>query len=239
MIEEILNNDKIKSIKYKVCDLILISILLSICLVKKIEFKTISLEEELKKYFCKIFIFEKEYNCLEEIYNNVNFFDDAKSIKKHINPLITEKKTKIENLLLLIVTIPFIKDGSKLKYKINEDKLHLIFPVIFGNKINNNIIIIQKRDISNKNIKSNLINLLNCEWELIPSRHILDIVRYVINHYYENSCLNTFDNSLNLNFKNYIRINQNNFTPDKKSDLISKKYNLISLKYYFRKYWNL
>lgn len=218
---------KIISIKYKVVDLLLINIILVNYLSKILEYNrhkiNNSLEDDLKNYFCNILIFEKNFNCFDEIFDNINFFDDVKSTRKNINLLITEKETKIENLFLLIAAIPFIEKDSKLIYKINERKFHSIFQFqfFFGNIINDNIIMIKKPDAKKLGIK--LINLLEYKWELIPSRNILNIIRYVINHYYEESCLITFEKLLNINFKNYIKVNHNILAQENECDLFSKK----------------
>jgi len=216
---------KIVSIKYKIVDLLLINIILINYLSKILEYNkhkiNNSLEDDLKNYFCKILIFEKNFNCFDEIFDNVDFFDDAKPTIKKINLLIHEKETKIENLFLLIAAIPFIEKNYRLIYKINERKFHSIFQNFFGNKINDKIIMIKKPDV--QKIGNKLINLLEYKWELIPSRNILNIIRFVINHYYEESCFNTFEKLLNINFKNYIKINQNILTEENECDLFSKK----------------
>ena len=182
---------------------------------------TNSLEEDFKKYLCNILILENNYNCYKRIFTNENIFDNVKSIKKNIDLFITERETMIENLFLLIAIIPFIEINSKLRYKINEIKILSLFYSNNSNKSHDNIIIIQKADFESKN--KELINLLNYDWEIIPSRNIINILRYVINHYYEETCLNDFEDALNINFKRYIKINQNYLSLENKTDLISKK----------------
>ena len=137
-----------------------------------------------------------------------------------MNLFIDEKKTKIEYLFLLIVIIPFIKTNSIMKCRINNKNFFSIFGNNFGSKIKDNIIIIQNVDFENRN---RLINLLNYEWEIIPSKKIINILRFIINHYYDDSCLNTFENALNFNFEKYIKNNENNLSFEKKKDLFSKK----------------
>ena len=63
-----------KNVKYKLCNLILI--ILIIYSESNIVYRNRnlninnSLESYLTKYFCKIFIFEKNYDCKREIFNN-------------------------------------------------------------------------------------------------------------------------------------------------------------------------
>ena len=180
-----------------------------------------SLENHIRKYFCKLFIFENNYNCSKEIFINDNFFYDAKSVSKNKELLIKAKNTKIINLFLLIALIPFYELESKLIYKINKKDSFSIYINKYGKKINNNLIKLKKEDFGEK--QNELINLLNYEWEIIPSIKIINFLRYIINNFYHEDCLAIFDTSLNLNFKLYIENNRNIISLIRKSELISKK----------------
>ena len=130
---------------------------------------------------------------------------------------------------MLIIIIPFIEINSKLRYKINEQKFTSIFGNLFEYSINKNVIIMQLNSYEYLENKAKLINLLNCDWEIIPSKNIINILRYVINNFYVDSSINMFEKLLNMNLKQYIRINQHKINEANKNDLISKKYYLISL----------
>ena len=182
-----------------------------------------SLENEIKKYFCKLFIFGNNYNCYKEIFINDNFFYDVKSVSKNKDLLIKAKNIKIINLFLLfiknklIALIPFFDSESKLFYKINKKDSISLYINKHGEKINYNLIKLKKEDFGEK--QNELINLLNYEWEIIPSIKIINFMRYIINNFYHEDCLTIFDTSLNLNYKLYIEKNRNNISLKMKSEL--------------------
>lgn len=169
-----------------------------------------------------IFIFENNYDCKREIFNNDNFFYDVKSVSKNKDLLIKAKNSKLINLFLLIALIPFFESDSKLIYKINEKAFVSMFKNNYGERINNNLIKLKKEDFQKE--QNELINLLDYEWEIIPSRNIINFLRYIINNYYCEDCLTNFDTSLNRNYKNYLeKKNINNISLKSKAELISKK----------------
>ena len=215
-----------KNVKYKLCNLILI--ILIIYSESNIVYRNRnlninnSLESYLTKYFCKIFIFEKNYDCKREIFNNDNFFYDVKSVTKNKHLLITLKNKKIINLFLLLARIPFFGADSKLIYKINEKTFLSMLKNNSGEIINNNLINLKKEYFQKE--KNELINLLDYEWEIIPSRNIINFLRYIINNFYSEDCLTSFDTSLNKNYNKYLEKNINNISLKSKVELISKKY---------------
>lgn len=220
---QIFETKSIKSGKFKFC--VLLIIISIIFYEQNIIYLNLninnSLENDIKKYFCELFIFENNYNCYKEIFINDNFFYDVKSVSKNKHLLIKEKNTKIINFFLLIALIPFYKSESKLFYKINKKDSISIYINKYGEKINNNLIKLKTDDFGEK--QNELINLLNYEWEIIPSIKIINFLRYIINNFYYEDCLTIFDTSLNLNYKLYIEKNRNNIPLKMKSELISKK----------------
>lgn len=213
-----------KNVKYKLSGLILIILMIyseSNNVYRNLIINN-SLESYLKKYFCTIFIFENNYDCKREIFNNNNFFYDVKSVSKNKDLLIKAKNTKLINLFLLIALIPFFESDSQLIYKINEKAFVSIFKNNYGERINNNLIKLKKEDFQKE--QNELINLLDYEWEIIPSRNIINFLRYIINNFYCEDCLTSFDKSLNRNYKNYLeKKNMNNISLKSKAELISKK----------------
>ena len=222
-IMQIFETKSIKNVKFKFYALLIINFIIfyaptPIFLNQQINN---SLENEIKKYFCKLFIFENNYNCYKEIFINDNFFYDVKSVSKNKDLLIKAKNTKIINLFLLIALIPFYESESKLFYKINKKDSISLYINKFGERINYNLIKLKKEDFGEK--QNELIKLLNYEWEIIPSIKIINFMRYIINNFYHEDCLTIFDTSLNLNYKVYIEKNRNNISLKMKSELISKK----------------
>ena len=61
-------------------------------------------------------------------------------------------------------------------------------------------------------------------WELIPKQFMLDNFRYIINNYYNESNLNVFEESLNMNYKSYIQNRINKITFEEIKNLLSKFY---------------
>ena len=101
------------------------------------------MEKEIKNFFCNALIFKDNFNCLEEIFTNINFFDEYGAIEQNIDLLMVEKKAKIENLFMLIIIFPLIERNYKLRYKINENKFICIFDNIISYRRNKKDIIIQ------------------------------------------------------------------------------------------------
>ena len=66
------------------------------------------------KSICKLFYFSINYNCPTTIFSSTSFYDEILEINRDINLLINVKKSKLENILLLLGIIPFLKYNSTL-----------------------------------------------------------------------------------------------------------------------------
>ena len=162
-----------------------------------------SLKYYFSYYIFKFFIFKDNFKCINQIFKNKNFYDNIKENKKSINYIINIKKTKIENILILIGIVPFLKNKSNILYKINNKEIYNIFKKIFiDKKIKNRFIKINEYDFHY--FIENFNDLVNYKWKLIPDKNIIDNIRYILNKYYNEFCKELFDKSLNLNFKNFI-----------------------------------
>lgn len=175
------------------------------------------------QYLCSLLILNDEKNCLNEVFNNYDFFYYITDIRKNINLSINIKKASlIENIIIIIGIIPFLKNNSVLRYDIGISEANKIFTKIFkSKKIKNGIIFIDFSDF--ETIKTEFNNLINYIWELIPKKYILDNLRYIISNYYDDSCLDIFEKSLNKNYEYFIKKYQNNEKINNyKKQLISK-----------------
>lgn len=170
---------------------------------------------------CTLLYFANYYNCSDNIFINNNIYEDIVENEQKISLFINIKKTKIENILLLIGIIPFLKNYSTITYKINKKEIYKIFKNIFKNKkIKNKIIKISEYDLNYLLEKFN--DLINYKWEFIPNKELLNNIRYIINNYYNNSYLEIFDKSLNLNFKYFLRSKKDYLSLRELNALMSK-----------------
>ena len=180
-------------------------------------------ENEMKKYLCKIINSETE-KCFDIIFNNFNFFNELKIIQENISLLIYLNKTNIENILLLMGIFPFLKNNSISYFTIKKRKTFNILKNIFEYKsFTKNSFNMNETDFNKT--KNKIINSLNYKWELIPSQKIINIIRYTLNNYYEESFLELFDKFLNLNYKYYL--NSHFLSVDTQRYLMSKSYKQI------------
>ena len=181
----------------------------------------ISIKHIFRNSICKFLYFNIDYNCSSEIYTNTHFYDDIIEINENINLNINLKKTKIENLFMLIGMMPFLKNNSTISYKINHKDIYKLLKNMFNNKtIKNKIIKFDQNDFNIFNKKIN--DLIYYKWEKIPDHNITDNIRSIINNYYNESCLDTFDKSLNLNFKYFIQNKKNELSNEDIEKLLSK-----------------
>ena len=99
---------------------------------------TINDEKSLDYYtsytLCKLLKFKLDYYCMNNLLYDSNFIGEEFDIDANINIFINLKKTKIENILLLIGLIPFLKNDSFLLYKINDIEIYRLCKIIFKNK---------------------------------------------------------------------------------------------------------
>lgn len=182
-----------------------------------------SLEYYFSQSICKFFYFNINYNCSSK-FKNYDFYEDVLEINNNIELLMNIKISKLENIVLLLGIIPFLKSNSTLSYKINNKEIYNHAKKIFKNKkIKHKIIKLDYKDFNKINEK--IDELLNYKWELIPEKVMLDNLRYAINNYYNESNFNIFQISLNTNYDIYI---QNKIKDLTYSDLVS----LLSKCYY-------
>ena len=164
----------------------------------------IAFENEYKKFLCKILKNSRSQVCFDEIFNNSNYFTDINKISGNIFLLIDLNRSNIENLLLLIGTIPFLRNNSFISYNIKNEKTLNIFKELFNYKSFINKSINLKENDFNLT-KNKIINSFNYTWEIIPSKNIINIIRYILNNYYEETFLQLFEGFLNFNYKYYLK----------------------------------
>ena len=186
-------------------------------------------EEYFKVNFCELLTLNHVSDCFDSLFTNYNFFHEWKEISQNISLFKFhhyEKKlenlnaSNVENLLLLIGIIPLLKNKSSIYFQINNKKILDSLKAIFTtNKIQNNIIKFTENDFYSV---EKLINLLNYKWEVIPNQNIINIIRHIIDSYYDEPLLKAFDDALNLNFNYYIKSNFNALSEEESLNLMSK-----------------
>jgi len=171
---------------------------------------------------CQLLFFSINYKCSFNFHKNDNFYNDALEINNNVNLLMNIKNSKLEHLFLLLSIIPFLKNNSTLSYKINDKEIYETFKKTFKKKIKYKIIILEYNDLHSFNEK--MKKLLYYKWELIPNKFIMNNIRYIINNYYNVSSLESFQESLNMNYKSYIKNKVNDLTYKEIKSLLSKYY---------------
>ena len=178
---------------------------------------------ELEYYFsqsiCQFLFFTINYKCSMNFFFNDNIYNDILEINSNINLLINIKKSKLENIFLILGIIPFLKNNSTLSYKINNKGIYKFFRKI-NKKIKYKVIKFGYNDLFSFNKKMN--KLFNYDWELIPKKLMLNNLRYIINNYYNDTNLIFLQESLNKNYQSYIKNNKNEMTYNELRDLLSK-----------------
>ena len=174
------------------------------------------LETYYSQYLCSLLILNNGKYCLNEVLNNYDFFYFIKGIRKNVNLSI------IENIIILLGIIPFLKNNSIIRYGINTYESNKLYKKLFSyKKIKNGKIHIDFSDF--KTVKTDFNNLINYIWEFIPQKQILDNLRYIISNYYNDSCANIFEKTLNRNYEYFIKYNKSIvFNNSFKKELISK-----------------
>ena len=179
---------------------------------------------DLEYYFsqsiCQFLYFTINYKCTINFFLNDNIYNDILDINNNINLLINIKKSKLENIFLLLGIIPFLKKNSTLSYKINNKGIYKYFKKILNEKIKYKIIKFGYNDLHSFN--KILKKLLYYNWELIPKKLMLDHFRYIVNNYYNDQNLILFQESLNMNYKSYIQSKRNELTYVELTNLLSK-----------------
>ena len=68
----------------------------------------------------------------------------------------------------------------------------------------------------------NFTDYIYYDWETIIENELINEMRYLFNNYYNETFTKIFDNSLNLNFKRFIKNKRNDLTTNKIKSLMSK-----------------
>jgi hypothetical protein len=181
-----------------------------------------NLEYYFSQSICKFFYFTINYNCSSKFFNN-DFYEDLLEINNNINLLINIKFSKLENIVLLLGIIPFLKKNSTLSYIINNKEIYnYIKKSLKTKKIIHKSIKFDYNDFNTFNEK--IDELLNYKWELIPEKVMLDNLRYIINNYYNEANFNIFQKSLYMNYDFYIKRKRKEITYSDLVSLLSKCY---------------
>ena len=181
-----------------------------------------------------IFLFNNKKNYVEIVNNSIQinnlnynisneyyFIETIKKIEENYGNLILKiQKSKIENIFLLLVLYPFLKNNSVILCKIKNIEDYNKLNFIFNIKKIKKVLRINIKDINYLIEQFN--NKIYYIWEIFPSLDLLKKIRYIINNYYNEFILEIFDNSLNLNMGNYIKKNKNDLNSDKIYYLMSK-----------------
>lgn len=170
---------------------------------------------------CKFLYFKRNYKCYNKMFNNMHFYEDIIEINENIQLLLNIKNTRIENIFILIGIFPFLKNNSSITFTINDKETYKLFKYIFKNKeIKRKSIRINKEDFHFILEKFN--DLIRYNWEIIPNKNISQTIRYIINNYYNETYLDIFDESLNLNFKYYIDKKKTELSNEQIKELMCK-----------------
>lgn len=162
---------------------------------------------------------EKNFNNITS--NDSDFLIDLEILEKGIDfAFLKVEKTKIENIIILLLLFPFLKKNSSIFYQIKNKKDYNLYKEIFKVKNKKFIYNINKNDLYF--LIHNFNNSIYYNWEIIFENELINKLRYIINNYYNETFIKIFDNSLNLNFKRHIKKIRNNLTINKISILMSK-----------------
>ncbi len=207
---------------YKICTKLFLFLLIVNLIIKKDNFQkdVKDIEYYFSQSLCQLLIFSINYKCSKNFFENDNLYLDIFEINSNVNLLINFKKSKLENILLLLSIIPFLKNNSTLSYKINDKDIYKFLKKILKNKIKYKIIKLDYNDLYLFNIT--MKELLYYEWEYIPKQIIMNHFRYIINNYYNEINLDSFQNILNINYKAYINNKINEMTYKEINNLLSK-----------------
>jgi hypothetical protein len=169
---------------------------------------------------CQLLTFSINYKCSDKFFTDANLYFDILEINSNVNLLININRSRLENIILFLSIIPFLKNNSTLSYKINDKGLFNFFKKISNKKIKNKIIKLDYNDLFCFNTR--LKELLFYKWELMPKQFILDNLRYIINNYYKETNSILFQQALNMNYRLYIQNKINEMSYDELKNLLSK-----------------
>ena len=177
-------------------------------------------EFHFSKYLCDLLVI-KNGNCIYEVLNNYNFFYNIQDIKKNVNLYLDIKKSFIENLLLIIGLVPFLRFNSTISYKIYNKGSNKLYRFILNYKIKRKrTILININDL--QAIQKKFNESINYIWESPIQKKILDIMRYIIYNYYDDNCFQIYEESVNKNYNYFIKNNINKLSKKDLEELVSK-----------------
>ena len=160
-------------------------------------------------------------NISNDILNNSNIISENDK-----DYLLKIKSSKIENIILLVEIMPFLKKDLLIYPNKNKDLFKFFNRIFYEKEIfNNNILRITPKDIYY--LIANFNELWNYKWEIFPELEEINRVRYIINNYYNESFLEIFDKALNLNLRLYIQNKKNKFSLKEIKQLMSKLFSFI------------
>lgn len=166
-----------------------------------------------------LYLNKKDYNNIST--NKSEFIVDIAVFEKKIDFVFLKlEKTKIENIIILLVVFPFLKNNSSIFYQIQNLKEYNLYKRIFKTK---NKKYLYKLNFTDLNfIFENFNDYIYYDWEIILENELINEIRYLINNHYNETFLKIFDKSLNLNFKRYIKYFRSDLTINKINRLMSK-----------------
>ena len=174
-------------------------------------------------------IFDFEDNALNNRINNItnDILKDFNIISENDkDSLLKIKASKIENIILLVEIMPFLKKDLLIYLNNNKDLFKLFKKIFYEKEIfNNNTLRITRKDIYYLIVNFN--ELWNYKWEIFPELEEINKVRYIINNYYNESFLEIFDKALNFNLRLYIQNKKNKFSLKEIKQLMSKLFSFL------------
>lgn len=174
-------------------------------------------------------IFDFEDNVLNNRINNItnDILKDFNIISENDkDSLLKIRASKIENIILLVEIMPFLKKDLLIYLNNNKDLFKLFKKIFYEKEIfNNNTLRITRKDIYYLIVNFN--ELWNYKWEIFPELEEINKVRYIINNYYNESFLEIFDKALNLNLRLYIQNKKNKFSLKEIKQLMSKLFSFL------------
>ena len=136
-------------------------------------------------------------NANSKFTNSLNLTNLDNFIKRIDFIFLYFENTKIENIFMLIIIFPFLKENCTIFYQIENRKNYNIYKSIFkGIRNTRNPYTIYLNDLI---YFINNLKKFFFEWDFIPDNFLINNLRYIINNYYNETFLNIFDKSLNLN----------------------------------------
>ena len=153
------------------------------------------------------------FNCLYTKFIDLSHLNEIENYKNKIDKFILKaKNSKVENILILIGLFPFLNDNSTIYCIAKTRKSYQIIKNLLKEAINHQHKIIEFKKINLFFLSNNFNDLLNYYWKFIPSLHLLNYIRYIINNYYSQNILYKYQRTINLNLKKYISEKNSTFS---------------------------